>query len=207
MEETLQSSKELHHHNPGTVSEYYIYTVRMGGSVETTHSESCSVVTGYTIQEFADDPYLWMRMVIEEDLDLVRQQVEHIYSGLYPQPIQHRITKKDGVVRWVESIVLPYRDEEGNLNSYDGIIWDITEHKNSSDSLRESEERFRFAATMVTDIIYDFDVESETMHWFGDVNACLGYADGKFPNTLKDWMESIHPDDILKVMTTYIKCY
>ncbi len=135
----MQKSQELHHHNPGTVSGYYIYTVRVeaGRPVETTHSESCSAVTGYTSQEFVDDPYLWIRMVIEEDLDLVRQQVKHIYSGLYPQPIQHRITKKDGVVSWVESIILPHQDEEGNLISYDGIIRDITEHKNAEDELRE----------------------------------------------------------------------
>ena len=186
----------------------YIYTVRMeaGKPVKTTHSETCVNVTGYTSREFADSPYLWIQMVIPEDRDSVLQQAEHIYSQISPRPIEHRIRRKDGTLRWVESIVLPHQNESGNLVSYDGIIRDITERKKKDDELRESEERFRLAATAANDIVYDFDIQSETMRMFGDVKACLGYDPEKFPKTLKSWLASIHPNDIRKVMETYIGC-
>ena len=186
----------------------YTYTVRMeaGKPVRTTHSETCLAVTGYTSREFAESPYLWIQMVPAEDRDLVLQQIEHTYSLLSPQPVEHRIRRKDGTVRWVESIVLPNQNESGSLVSYTGIIRDINERRKKDDELRESEERFRLAATVANDLVYDFDIQSETMRLFGDIKSCLGYDPDNFPKTLKSWLGSIHPDDIRKVMETYTGC-
>ena len=209
MEDTLKTRDEKQPYNSEAIPGYYNYRVNVeaGMPVETTHSESCLSVTGYTSREFADDPYLWIRMVMEEDHEVVRRQVEHIYSERYPQPVQHRIMRKDGVARWVESIVLPQKDENGNLIYYDGIIRDVTEQKKAEDDLRESEERFRFATSIAADIMYDFDVESETMRWFGDVDESLGHAFTEFPNTLSGWMKRIHPNDIRNVMAAYMRCF
>lgn len=195
--------------NKTNTSTDYLYTVRMeaGEPVETTHSEACFDVTGYTNREFADDPFLWINMVIEEDRDLVLQQITNIYSKRFPRPVEHRIVRKDGEVRWVESIVLPHQDEDGNLTSYDGVVRDITEHKKSANELRESEERFRLAASIVADLVYDFDVENETMRVFGDIDSSAGFTQDNLPTTLKDWLESIHPDDIRSVMDTYMGCF
>lgn len=186
----------------------YIYTVRMeaGEPVKTIHSEACLVVTGYTSREFTESPYLWIQMVVSEDRDNVLEQIENIYSSHSPQTIEHRIIRKDGEVRWVENIVLPHHSESGSLISYDGIVRDITERKKKGDELRESEERFRVAATVANDLVYDFDIQSEKMRLFGDIKICLGYDPDKFPTNMKSWLGSIHPDDIRGVMEIYIGC-
>ena len=115
----------------------YTYTVYIeaGKTVKTTHSETCFNVTGYTPQEFLNDPNLWINIVVEEDRALVRQQATHIRSGHFPQPIEHRITRKDGIMRWVDSIVVPHHAIEGNLLSYSGIIRDITESRHFKEQL------------------------------------------------------------------------
>lgn len=154
-EKFLQKSEERYKRITQAITDY-IYTVRIesGRPVSTTHSEACFAVTGYRAEEFAADDYLWIRIVVEEDHDLIRRQVDHVLSGLSPPPVEHRIIRKDGVMRWVESTVVPSFDAQGNLVSYDGIIRDISERKEAERSLRISEEKFskafRSGPTFVT---------------------------------------------------------
>ncbi|MBI5665008.1 MAG: PAS domain S-box protein [Nitrospirae bacterium] len=144
IEDRLRNSEERYRRITEAITDY-IYTVRVenGRAVETRHSEACFAVTGYTSREFAEDQYLWIRMVLEEDHGLVRKQAEMVLSGQTPQTIEHRIVRKDGVVRWVESIIVPYKDAMGALISYDGIVRDITERRKAEEALQESEERLR----------------------------------------------------------------
>jgi diguanylate cyclase (GGDEF)-like protein/PAS domain S-box-containing protein len=131
-EEALTESEERYRRITETITDY-IYTVKVedGRPVETTHCDVCSIVTGYSAQEFMDDPYLWIRMVFVEDHDHVRQQAAQVLLGKLPKSIEHRIIRKDGKVCWVESTVIPNHDRDGNLISYDGIVCDITERKHS----------------------------------------------------------------------------
>jgi diguanylate cyclase (GGDEF)-like protein/PAS domain S-box-containing protein len=137
-EEALQKSEERYRHITNAITDY-IYTVRMesGRAVKTVHSEACVAVTGYTKKEFVDDPYLWIQMVVEEDHTLVREQIRDILSGKSPKSIEHRIIRKDGSVRWVESIVVPHYDLNNNLISYDGIVRDITNRKKAEKQLEQ----------------------------------------------------------------------
>ena len=143
-EEALKKSKERYRRITNAITDY-TYTVRIenGKAVETTHCAACFSVTGYNFEEFAADPYLWIRMVAEEDHNHVRQQAEEVLSGSFPEPLEHRITRKDGAVHWVESTLSPNYDVHGNVISYDGIVRDITERKLSEKAIIESEDRFR----------------------------------------------------------------
>jgi len=142
-ENSLHKSEERYKRITRAITDY-IYTVRIesGRPVATTHGEACFAVTGYTAEEFAADDYLWIRIVVEEDHDLIREQVDHVLAGLSPPPVEHRIVRKDGVMRWVESTVVPSFDAQGHLVSYDGIIRDISERKEAERALRISEEKF-----------------------------------------------------------------
>jgi PAS domain S-box-containing protein len=143
MKEMLPKNEKSHSYITDDAANY-VYTVRLKGGrpAETNHSEACFSVTGYTSQEFVNDPDLWIHMVIEEDRDIVRQQAEDVLSGKLPLPIIHRILRKDGVVRWIENTVVPNKGENENLISYNGIIHDITERKNMENELQKSKEKF-----------------------------------------------------------------
>ena len=123
----------------------YIFTVRVGNGhpEETYHGPTCVAVTGFTAEEFTSDPFLWIRMVPEEDQNLVRAQAAAVLAGEEPKPIEHRIMRKDGQIRWVSNSLVPNYDVKGNLLSYDGLIRDITNRKIAEETLRQSEERYR----------------------------------------------------------------
>ena len=123
----------------------YIFTVKVadGHPAETHHGPTCEAVTGYSAEEFNADPFLWIRMVPAEDQDVIRAQASEALSGHDPKPIEHRIIRKDGQIRWVSNSLVPTSDGQGNLVSYDGLLRDITNRKIAEETLRESEERYR----------------------------------------------------------------
>jgi PAS domain S-box-containing protein len=138
-EEALRGSEERYRRITQAITDY-IYTVRVknGLPVETVHGPACEAVTGYTSEDFSSDPSLWIRMVPEEDRDIVREQAARILSGEDLKPIEHRIITRNGRMRWVSNTPVVFYDVEGNLVSYDGLIRDITERRLAEEALDQA---------------------------------------------------------------------
>lgn len=113
----------------------YIYTVKIenGKVVDTFHGLGCVNVTGYTSEDYKEDPELWYRMVHEKDSKKVLAQAQRALKGEDVEPIEHRIIHRDGSVRWVRNSIVITRDEQGRPIYYDGLINDLT-------SLKKAEE-------------------------------------------------------------------
>jgi PAS domain S-box-containing protein len=75
-----------------------------------------------------------------------------------------------------------------------------TKAKQAEKTLQESEERFRIAATSVSDLVSDWDILQGKLDWFGNIDEMLGYVSGEFPRTIEAWEKAIHPDDHDRVM-------
>ena len=121
----------------------YIYTVKVEGGrpLSTSHGDGCESVMGYTPKEFASDPDLWLRVVHPEDSVLVTQQAAKIISGTAVLPIEHRIIRKDGSIRWIKNTHVAQFNKQGKLEGYDGLIVDITERKQAEEDIRNQAAR------------------------------------------------------------------
>ena len=109
-------------------------------------------------------------------------------------------------------------DKEGKtkyfLNNLIGIVegdfilgaWgtnrDVTESALAKEALQRSEERFRIAAELASDLIYEWNVRDKRMEWFGTVAERLGYEPGEFLRTVEFWEQSLHPSDRDRVIAT-----
>lgn len=114
----------------------YIYTVKIenGEVVDTYHGPGCVNVTGYTSQDYRDDPELWYRMVHSKDSKKVLTQAKQALAGKDVESLEHRIIHRDGSVRWVRNSIVITRDEDGNPIYYDGLINDITSLKKAQEA-------------------------------------------------------------------------
>jgi sigma-B regulation protein RsbU (phosphoserine phosphatase) len=119
----------------------YIYTVQVekGRAVSTAHGAGCSRVTGYTPEDFAQDPHLWHRMIHKEDRTAVLRQISRVLAG-EPAALEHRIIDKSGAIRWVRNTPVLRRDDQDQLVGYDGLVSDITERKQAGKSVRAKRE-------------------------------------------------------------------
>jgi PAS domain S-box-containing protein len=118
----------------------YVYSVDLSkGAARTSHGLGCEAVTGYSQADFTNDPYLWYRVVHEEDRQIVQSQIDRILTGkMPPVPLEHRIVHKNGSVRWIRNTTIPHLDNQGQFTGYDGLISDITERKLAEAQLREA---------------------------------------------------------------------
>jgi PAS domain S-box-containing protein len=198
-EEALRDSENRYRRLTEAVSDY-IFTVHVesGRAAETSHGPGCEGVTGYTSQDFAADPGLWIRMVVEEDRATVMDQAERILAGKDSPAIEHRIIRKDGALRWVRNTPVLRYDRQGRLITYDGLIQDITEIKQAEEALRQSETRYRHLIEAVTDYIFTVRVEAgkavETRHGPG-CEAVTGYTSDDFASDPSLWFRMVQEED------------
>src|SRR5262245_43587951 len=80
-----------------------------------------------------------------------------------------------------------------------GTNRDITESTLAKEALRKSEERFRIAAELASDLIYEWDIRNRRMEWFGNVAEHLGYEPGEFLQTAKFSEQALHLSDLNRV--------
>jgi len=192
-EEALRESERRYRHITDAITDY-IYTVRVedGHPVETIHRPACVAVTGYTEDDFKANPHLWIQMVHEEDRRAVEEQAAQILSGVKVGPIEHRIFRKDGVMRWIRNEFVPYYDSQGKLLSYDGLIRDIHEQKIAEEALRESEKKY---STLVENSLTGIYIDQDEKIVFANNRFAEIY---RYPREELIGIESwklVHPDD------------
>ena len=97
-------------------------------TVSTAHSPGCVSTTGYTSEEYEADPYLWYRMIYEDDRQVAMERINELLTGKETLTMEHRIIHKNGTTRWVSDTLVP-QYEGGKMVAYDGLVVDITERK------------------------------------------------------------------------------
>lgn len=136
----LQEREHRLQHLLESITDYtYTVTLENGQPGQVVHGPGCEGVTGYTPRDFNADPFLWYRMVHEDDRERVQEQARQVLAGRTPPPLEHRIVHQAGHVLWVRSTIVPRRDDTGRMTAYDGLVSDITERKLAENKLIKSE--------------------------------------------------------------------
>jgi PAS domain S-box-containing protein len=85
--------------------------------------------------------------------------------------------RKDGVHFWVNVVIDPIIDPNGNLLGFAKVTRDLTERKAAEDTLRKSEEQFRLLIHSVTDYaIYMLSPEGIITNWNAGAARIKGYT-------------------------------
>ncbi|GEM_PF-774467 len=107
----------------------YSVTLKDGEVVHTLNYPGCELVTGYTAEEYDQDEELWWRMIHPDDVQKVTRYFQDLKGGAPSVVVEHRITHRDGGLRWLRNTSVVRRNKQGLLTGYEGLITDITAFK------------------------------------------------------------------------------
>jgi PAS domain S-box-containing protein len=207
VERAVRESERRYRRLLASVTDYvFSVTVDQGRAAATSHGPGCEAVTGFTAGELEADPYLWFRMVHEEDRPAVTERAERILRGESPPPLEHRIVRKDGTIRWIRNTAVPRKDEQGRLVMYDGLVSDITERKQAELALCQSQERLALVIQGSNDGIWDWNLATDEVYFSPRSKDMLGYREDEVENHFSAWERLLHPEDRQRVLARLQAC-
>ena len=106
--------------------------------MSTRHGAGCLATTGYSPEDYAADPDLWINVVHPDDCERVQRHLAKVLAAENVPPIEHRILHKDATIRWVRDTIVQHCDEAGSLVRYDGVIEEVTERKQAEEELKRN---------------------------------------------------------------------
>ncbi|MBN2714571.1 MAG: response regulator [Deltaproteobacteria bacterium] len=62
-------------------------------------------------------------------------------------------------------------------------------------SRRDMEYRFKLAAEITRDLLYEWNAVTDTVTWFGNIDAVLGLTFGERPGNIREWRNFVHVED------------
>jgi len=92
---------------------------------------------GYPAEEFVDYNYDFENIIYLDDLEYVHNQFSKYAVDLdaFGFTLIYRIYTKFGPVRWIEQRTFIIRNEEGNVECYQGLLFDITDRKKAEEEM------------------------------------------------------------------------
>jgi len=99
-------------------------------------SPSCQKICDYSHEEFYRDPGVMERIIHPDDLERYRSHV-HASQGGNPEPLDFRIVRRDGEVRWISHICRVIYSANGEHNGVRASNRDITDRTLTEAALKE----------------------------------------------------------------------
>jgi PAS domain S-box-containing protein len=118
------------------------YWASMDGTLNYV-SPSCERVSGYSVQDFMDNPSLFREIIVPEDREIWDRHYHDSRQELKPQEIQFRIKRRDGEIHWIEHLCQAVIDDQGRLQGFRASNRDITERKQAEMELRRAYEEIK----------------------------------------------------------------
>jgi PAS domain S-box-containing protein len=131
-----------------------------------------------------------------EDLEMTRQMAANVMAGNDMTNNENRYVRKDGSL---VPLMWSARWDPQDRVRY-GIARDATERKKNEEALKLSNERFEYATKATSDIIWDWNLETNEVYYSGNIEYLFGHKSGYNNDNLPFYFEHVHPDDRERVV-------
>jgi PAS domain S-box-containing protein len=140
-----------------------------------------------------ENPLDWLASIHPEDRERVYLAISNRQlSGEYDE--EYRLLQPDGSVRWVRDRSFPIDDGTGRVYRIAGLTEDITDRKQTTEALRESEERFRQLAETINEAFWLADTNG-VLYVSPAYEKILGKSADEFYREPWNWLSIVHPAD------------
>jgi PAS domain S-box-containing protein len=158
-------------------------------------SASAERITGYTNQQFIDNPPLRWEIIVPEDRDIWdRHHAEERRDPKFYE-VQFRIRRKDGQIRWIEHACQPVKSPSGEFWGLRVSNRDITPRKQTEEALRRSEQSLAEAQRIAHLGNWDWNIVTNELSWSDEVYRIFGLKPREFGATYEAFLASVHLDD------------
>jgi PAS domain S-box-containing protein len=127
-----------------------------------------------------------------------KETTEDYYSTLDNSTLnrwskEYRYLKSDGTYAVVIDNAVILRDDQGQALKVIGAIQDISSQKHVEAELKKSNDRFLLVSRATSDAIYDWDLQTDDLHWGEGLCKLFGFQPEDVP--IGRWKNLIHEDD------------
>jgi two-component system cell cycle sensor histidine kinase/response regulator CckA len=111
-----------------------------------------------------------------------------------------RIQRGDGTEGFIRVSSAPVLDDNHNVVAAVATVVDITEQRQAERAVRSTDERLKFVARATTDVIWDWDLRTNSVVWNDSVETVFGHKQQRIHPEIQWWHDHIHPDDRERVI-------
>lgn len=164
-------------------------------------SNGIEEIIGYPASDFIQNRHRTFTDIIHpEDRPRVEEAVRTAIETKQPFAIEYRVSTDTGEVRWVTEKGQAIYDNKGEVLWLNGAIFDITENKQASVALIESEERLQLALAGSSQGFWDWNMTNGEVYFSSHWSQILGYDRSEIASHAGWWMKLVHPEERLQVV-------
>ncbi len=162
-------------------------------------------LTGYSVQEWLDDPHLWERILHPDDRE--RVLAADVADTGDTWSVDYRLIHRDGRAVWVHNESVLIRGEDGEPIEWVGVCTDLTEQKEAWDHVRAAEERFRAIVEHIPAAVYlDIpDGSMESVYVSPQIEEVMGVSVARYIDEPDLWLQLMDEDDRARSKRSYLQ--
>jgi PAS domain S-box-containing protein len=183
--------RDLVEKNPGVL---YIDTPTLPTSTLFI-SKQIQAISGFTSEEWTQDPDLWRSLVHPEDRDAYLALEAACNDSGQPFRMEYRLVRRDGEIIWLRDEAVLMLDADGNRLYWQGLLLDITAERQAVEAIRRRDA-----------ILGALSLAAENMlkqPWEDCIQQVLEDL-GQAANASRSYLYQVHSDPDGKVFSTLI---
>ncbi len=139
-------------------------------------SPSAETITGYTIEDFTNDPFLMEKIIHPSDRGLFELHQKTIMTAGVDDPIEFRIITKEGQIKWIRHLCKKIYNAEGQFFGTRGSNTDITKRKNSELDLLQQKELLSITLESIGDGVISTNRDGLVVHINKEAERLTGWT-------------------------------
>jgi len=200
LEQVKQSFEQKEYRYQKLVEQQRDFILRSHPDTTITYAnEALCQALGFNLEQIIGKK--WTDFVSSQNLEQNYQKISVLTPENSSFVTENRDLRQNGTVGWTQWLNQGIFNEQGELIEIQSVGRDITKLKEIESALRESEARWQLAIEGVGDGTWDWNPQTNEVHFSRQWKAMLGYEEYQIGDHLEEWSSRVHPEDLAKCYT------
>ncbi|MBC7690295.1 MAG: PAS domain-containing protein [Methylotenera sp.] len=164
-------------------------------------SDQSRNILGYSVERWTQEPDFWLAHIHVDDRERVERTHRKATSACLPHTIDYRMIAADGQAIWLRNMVSVICENKKAI-AQRGIMIDVTDEKDTQETLRSTSDQFKFALSAAAIGAWDWNLAGDgKVRWLGKTEEMLEQDPKFFDGTIEGFLSLVLPEDREAVST------